>query len=225
MSNWFDEGVDDSRVLGYLPSGKVYKQAWSPSSNFRKVVNWIAIVFARLAVDINWVFKGLFIVRSRNLIDEWKYDYRIPDSVFYSTDEFEHQKDVFVMKYLMRGNIEWNYKAIANIYDYDVALYPATVYFKPSKLAHKIPHKIMSFDGNIRERLVVVLRGDGYDRIPHQVPHWLGNGKRLDKIKKLYATIKPASVQIIYMADSYNNWAYNAGEVLDFGQRMKFIKE
>ena len=46
--------------------------------------------------------------------------------------------------------------------------------------------------------MVVNFLATEYDSLPHSIPHKLGSGRKLEKIKKIYQTIKEAQCKILY---------------------------
>jgi len=183
MSLWFDSN-DQIRILqSYLPVGRVYKKAYSVGSTFYNIIRWQAASFQRLIDEFNLTFKGMFLCSDKTSIDKWKADYNIPNDVFYESAE-DNKKDVFALKYLMRGNKEWNYRAVANLYGVKVVIGIG-----------------LDENGNdAGNALTVSMVGLKTERIPHELPHILGNGFAPNKIMKMYAMMKPANCRIIYRA-------------------------
>jgi hypothetical protein len=204
MNLWFDREYQEQKLLGYMPKGSAYKQSFVKNTNFNNFLIWIATSFRWLVDEYNQTFKGNYICESDYLIDNWKKDYSIPGSndVFLVSEE-DNRADVFVLKYLMRGNTRWNFQAIANIYGIEVSVENGIDYFIDSRLPHKIPHEIVSFSGEITEVLVITFLGLEFDILPHDVPHILGTGARVEKIKKIYDIIKEAQCKIIYTGHSH----------------------
>jgi len=122
--------------------------------------------------------------------------------VFYLSD-VENRTDVFVLKYLMKGNTEWHFSAIANIYGVDVLIDNGRDYFQESRLPNRIPHKLYSGIDNVTNVLVIVFLTGDFDKLPHKLPHKLGSGRKLEKIKRIYGIIKEAQCKILYMPPRY----------------------
>lgn len=199
MSLWFNRECQDKILLKFLPKGKVYKQAHNEDSNFNKIIKWLASEFTWLIDNFNKVFKGMYVCESGYLIENFKKDYNIPNEVFYNADEKEHRKDIFTLRYLMRGNTEWHFRAIANIYGYDVDIMSGKEYFKKYRIANKIPHKIYGGIKNTNHILVVVFYNEEINAMQHKIPHKLGSGLKIEKIKKIYDIIKQSQIKIMYM--------------------------
>lgn len=198
MSLWFNREGQDEILLKYLPKGKVYKQAHIKGSNFNKIIKWIASGFTWLVDKYNQTFKGLYICESGYLIEGFKKDYGIPNSVFYNADEIEHRKDIFALKYLMKGNTEWHFRAIANLYGYDVDVYSGKSYFKQHRIPNKIPHKLYGDIENINNIIVIVFYNKEFLPLPHTIPHRLGSGLKISKVKKIFDIMKQSQIKIMY---------------------------
>ena len=198
MSLWFDRNNQEKIFQQYLPTGKAYKQASVEGSNFNKIIKWISFNFQWLVDRYNRVFKALYVCEGNYLVEKWKTDYNIPNSVFYLSEE-ENRTDVFVLRYLMKGNTSWHFQAIANIYGVDVNITSAKDFFQKSRLPSKIPHKLYGDIKNVTNVMSVNFFATGYDPLPHPIPHKLGIGKKLEKIKKIYQIIKEAQCNILYL--------------------------
>lgn len=198
MDLWFDRDNQEKILLKYLPIGRSYKQAFVEGSNFNKIIKWVSFSFQWLVDRYNKTFKGLYVCESDYLEEKWKTDYNIPNEVFYLSPD-ENRTDVFVLKYLMKGNTKWHFQAIANIYDVDVIITTAEDYFKPSWLPNEIPHKLYSSADNNHNVMVISFLAPEHDSLPHQIPHKLGSGLKIDKIKKVYNIIKEAQCKILYL--------------------------
>lgn len=199
MSLWFDRENQEKILLKYLPVGKSYRQAFVEGSNFNNLIKWISFNFQRLVDKYNRTFKGLYVCESDYLVERWKADYNIPSNVFYLSKD-ENKIDVFVLRYLMRGNTKWHFQAIANIYGVDVVITNARDFFKNSRLPNGIPHKLYAGVEDMNNVLVVNFLTTEYDTLPHSIPHKLGGGMKLEKIKKIYQVIKQAQCKILYLS-------------------------
>lgn len=182
MSLWFDTENQEQKLLNYMPKGKAYAQSKVKDSNFNNFILWISASFKSLVDKYNQSFKGLYLCVSDYLIENWRLDYSIPNDIFYFS-ESENRTDLFVLKYLMRGNTEWHFKAIASAYGIKVLVENGVDYYQD-------PLKT-----NI---LVITLEDQDFDRLPHSVPHFLRVGKGVGKIQKIYEIIKEAHCKIIY---------------------------
>lgn len=198
MSLWFSSENQEKILLKYLPSGRAYKQAFVDGSNFNKIIKWISFTFQNLVEKYNKVFKGLYVCESDYLLANWKTDYNIPNSTFYLSKE-ENKADIFVLRYLMKGNTKWHFQAIANIYGVDVVITSGADYFRRCRLPNNIPHKLCGNTENVANVLVVNFLDTVYSLLPHAVPHQLGNGRKIGKIKKIYHDIKEAQCKILYL--------------------------
>lgn len=182
MGLWFDTENQEQKFLNYMPKGKAYTQSKVKGSNFNNFILWISASFKSLVDKYNQSFKGLYLCVSDYLIESWRLDYSIPNSVFYFS-ETENRTDVFILKYLMRGNTEWHFKAIATAYGMKVLVENGVDFYQdPAKT-------------NI---LVITLESQDFDRLPHSVPHVLRSGRELIKIQTIYEIIKEAHCKIIY---------------------------
>lgn len=198
MNLWFDRNNQEKILLKYLPTGRSYKQAFVEGSNFNKIIKWISFNFQWLVDRYNRTFKGLYVCESDYLEEKWKIDYNIPNEVFYLSQD-ENRTDVFVLRYLMKGNTKWHFQAIANIYGVDVIITNGKDYFERSRLPNRIPHKLYAGVDNVTNVMVVNFLASEYNSLPHQIPHKLGSGRKLEKIKKVYGIIKEAQCKILYL--------------------------
>lgn len=204
MSLWFNREEQDKILLKYLPKGKVYKQAHITGTNFNKIIKWIASGFTWLADEYNQTFKGMYICESSYLIDGFKRDYNIPNETFYNAEVEEHRRDIFALRYLMKGNTEWHFRAIANLYDFDVDVVSGKEYFKQYRIPNKIPHKLYGGIENINHILVIIFYNEDISPMPHKIPHKLGSGLKIAKVKKIYDIIKQSQIKIMYMKPAFS---------------------
>lgn len=200
----FNRENQEQKFLNYLPKGKVFKQARLQGTNFNKFIKWIAKGFEWLVDRYNLYFRGLFICESIFLIDKFKKDYSIPNKVFYQTTDEEHQVDVKVLRYLMWGNTTWHFKTIAQMYGLCIGVQNGVDYFRKSRIPNQIPHKLYSDFGNTNNIMVVTLYQQDADILPHSIPHKLGAGLKLEKIKNIFDKIKPAHTKILYLQGDYD---------------------
>lgn len=203
---YFNRENQEQIYLNNLPKGRIYKQAKKQDTNFNKFVKWIAKGFEWLVDKYNETFKGLFICESKFFIEQFKKDYNIPNEVFYETTNDEHQQDVKVLKYLMRGNTAWNFKAIASMYGIGVEVYAGEDYYADFDfdiLPHSVPHKLYGRFNSLGNIIVIVINTDdtGKDILPHSVPHILGTSLKIRKLKKIYDIIKPTHTRVIYYSE------------------------
>jgi len=198
---FFNKDNQENTVLNYLPKGRIFKQARIIGSAFNKIIKWKAKFFEDLVETYNETFKGLFICESTFLIEQHKKDYSIPNEIFYQTTVEEHRQDIIVLKYLMSGNQKFHFEAIAKVYGICVVATAGSEYLKNTRLPHKIPHKLISGYINPRNILIIQVFSDSVDVLPHKVPHILGSGLKIEKLKKIYAKIKPAQTKIIYVSE------------------------
>lgn len=196
---FFNRDNQKNIILNYLPKGRIFKQAFIDGTNFNKVIKWLAKVFEDLVDVYNETFKGLFICESTFFIEQFKKDYSIPNEIFYETTVEEHQADIKVLKYLMSGNQKFHFEAIASQYGVCVVATDGETYLKDTRLPHKIPHKLISGYTNPKNILIIQIFNDTVDILPHKIPHILGSGLKIEKLKKIYAKIKPAQTRILYV--------------------------
>lgn len=204
MSLWFNEDNQEDILIKCMPKGKVYKQLKIKGSNFNKLIKWLSSSFLWLVKMYNKTFKGMYICKSTYLIENFKKDYNIPNEVFYSTDIDEHRRDIFVLKYLMKGNTEWHFRAVANIYGYDVDVISGKEYFRQYRIPNKIPHKLYSGVENINDVLVIIFYNDEKNIMPYKIPHKLGSGSKVAKIKKIFDIMKQSQVKIVYLKPKFS---------------------
>lgn len=181
MSMWFKDENQIEILQGYLPVGRIFKKAYSPFSTFYNIIRWQASSFSWLVEKFNDTFKGMYLCSDKTLIDKWKSDYNIPNGIFYESKD-ENKKDIFALRYLMRGNTEWNFRAVANLYGVDVVILPGV-----DDAGHEA--------GN---SMIVTFVGIAVRRIPHKLPHVLGDGNKANKIMEMYAMMKQAQCHITY---------------------------
>lgn len=200
MNEWFDTEQQKEKLLGYMPKGRAYKQAYKAGRNFSKFMGWASSGFSDLVHKYNRSFMGMFITESDYLLEKWKDDYSIPSDIFYEHPT-ENWRDVFVLKYLMRGNKEWNYRAIANIYGIDIIIYKGHEYVQKSRLPNPVPHRIQNISNS--ESVIVISFVDvDYDKLGSSKED-VAKKKLIDKIKKVYKTIKEAQLRIVYLPLEY----------------------
>jgi hypothetical protein len=200
---FFNRDNQEKIFLNYLPKGRILKQARMQGTNFNKLIKWIASGFEWLIDTYNIYFKGLYICESKFFIENFKKDYSVPNEIFYQTTNEEHQADIKVLKYLMWGNTTWHFKKIAQMYGICVGVKNGVDYFQNSRIPNKIPHKLFSDFGNTNHLLVVTIYQQDTDILPHTIPHKLGAGLKLEKIKKIYDKIKPSHTKILYLQGDY----------------------
>lgn len=202
MNEWFDTDEQKEKLLGYMPKGRAYKQAYKIGKNLSKFMKWASVGFEDLIVEYNRSFMGLFVPESDYLLQKWKDDYSIPNDVFYESPS-ENWRDVFVLKYLMRGNKDWNYRAIANIYDIDIVIYRGHEYVQKSRLPNPVPHRIQNIS-NSESVIVISFINVDYDKLGRSKEDE-AKRKLINKIKKIYSTIKEAQLRIVYLPLEYES--------------------
>jgi len=205
MSLWFNREEQDKILLKYLPTGKVYKQAHLEGTNFNKLIKWIASGFTWLVDRYNETFRGLYVCESGYLIDNFKKDYNIPNEIFYNTDDFEHRKDIYILKYLMQGNTAWHFKAIANMYGYDVKVISGVEYLRGKRFVYKFPVKIGLGITDPNNILVVFFKQKEVSGFAYKFPLGFRGNKNIIKIKKIYDIIKQSQTRILYIVDETLN--------------------
>lgn len=210
---YFNSGDQEQVILSYVPRGRVFRQVGIEGKNFNKLIKWMAKFFRDLAEVYNETFKGLFICESTFFIEQYKKDYSIPNEIFYATTVEEHQADIKVLKYLMSGNQKFHFEAIAQMYGVCVVATDGETYLKNTRIPTKIPHKLIGNYVNPKNILVVTIFSDAVDILPHKVPHILGSGLKIEKLKKIYAKIKPAQTKILYMFELAEKAQYEGVEI------------
>lgn len=197
---FFNRENQDKILLGYLPKGSIFQKAHIEGTNFNKLIKWIAIGFQWLIDKYNETFMGIFICKSDFFIEQFKKDYGIPNEIFYQTTKEEHVADIKVLKYLMRGNMAWNFKAIADQYGICVKVESGRDYYFVSRLPARLPYKLFDLSQllNINNILVVTIYQDQSSNLPYKLPLKLGTSLKENKMKQIYDKIKPAQTSIIY---------------------------
>lgn len=180
---WFEVDEQEEIFINYLPKGAAYKQASVQGSNFNNLVKTLAGSFQWLAIRFNSTFRGLFVTESNVLIDHWKKDYNVPNTIFKTSKT--NRIDVFTLKYLMRGNTDWHFRAIANIYLIDVIIEAGSKDHPPEA-------------GKTVDYMTVKYISKDKFNLPYRVPHHLRFDEGLIKLKQIYEIIKPSNIQIIY---------------------------
>ena len=204
MDLWFNEDSQEDILIDYMPKGKVYKQLKIKGSNFNKLMIWLSSSFLWLVEMYNITFKGVYICKSTFLLDNFKKDYNIPNEVFYNTDIDEHRKDIFALRYLMKGNTEWHFRAVANMYGYDVDVISGKEYFRKYRIPNAIPQKLYSGIENVNNVLVIIFYSDEKATMPDKIPHKLGSGLKIAKIKKIFDIMKQSQVKIMYLKPKFS---------------------
>lgn len=194
---WFNKDNQLPKLLGYLPLGRAYKQAYIKGSNFNRLMAWVASGFEWLIDKYNANFKGLYINESGLFIDSWRKDYNIPNEIFYY-DEVENRIDAFVIKYLMSGNTAWHYLAIASAYNIAIEFVEADEQFNSDLFPIPLPTTFNSIDVDA-ETLVIAIKPTDNNAYPLDMPINFTNDKKLTKLKRIYDIIKPAQLQILYV--------------------------
>jgi len=193
---WFNEGEQDKILIRFFAKGRVYRNIRVAGKNFNNLILWMASGFSWLIAEYNKVFAGLFICESSHLVDDFKKDYGIPSKLF--SVSTENRVDVFVMKYLMRGNRAWDFYAVAKAYGLDIRVITGREYYENSRIPNKIPHKLYAGVLDVDNILIIVFMGDEFASMPYKVPHKLGSGQVLAKIKRVFGIMKEAQTRIIY---------------------------
>lgn len=202
---FFNKEDQENIILNYMPKGRIFRQAKKIGSNFNKVIKWMAKFFEDFVDAHNDSFRGLFICESTFFIEQFKKDYSIPNEIFYATTVEEHQQDIKVLKYLMSGNQKFHFEAIASLYGVCVIVTDGETFLKNTRIPNKLPHKIVTGYTNPKNVLVIQIFSDAVDVLPHSVPHILGSGLKVAKLKKIYAKMKPAQTRILYVDELAEN--------------------
>ena len=171
--------------LDYMPRGRIYKQARIPGSLFNKIIKWITLQFEVLLKQYNETIEGLFVCVSLKFLPNYQTDYNMPNEIFY-INQTDSDVDVFVSKYLLRGNTEWYFRAIANAYGVDVIVRSNKEAFRntpPQGTGGTVYITIVDFNAGV---------------LPYDLPFPLGLGRKRDKIKALYEIIKSAETRLVY---------------------------
>lgn len=191
MTLWFEVDEQEKILIDYMPRGAAYKQARINGSNFNNFIKAISKSFEWLAIRYNNVFRGLFITESPFLLSRWETDYGILNRVFSSDTAHiptltENRLDIYALRYLMNGNTEWNFRAIANLYFVDVII-EAGDSEHPPVVGQTSNYITVKYIERIQEGL------------PYNIPHYLTTDETFNKIKYIYQIIKPSHIKITYL--------------------------
>lgn len=181
----------------YTPTGKVFQKKREASSGLFQYFEGITKEQGRLIDGFNSFFDGLFPKISTELLEYHEFDLGIPDNTFSGQGSLEdRQRDVVVKKYMMRGNRLQDFYDIATIYGVAVRIrtgLQATVF--PLSL----PLLFASTVDAERHTLYIELIESGSLIFPLPFPVQFAAESNVDKIKKIYNHIKPATTRIIYL--------------------------
>lgn len=173
-----------TNIDDYLPVGKAYYKYKEEGSIAWKRKMWAVEMLTLLAKDIVDVFKGCFVGESNHFADEWKKDYSIPDLIYSKNDDLNF-RDVFVKKYLARGNTEWHFRAIANIYGMDCLIRTGDEYINEFGSLPTTHYKNIS-----PYRLVVVsIFGGGEPHFPLEFPFVFGSEDYIKRLTDIYQSM------------------------------------
>jgi hypothetical protein len=190
MSLLFRSIDQDKIVIQYLPPGRIYKKAGQAGTNFNKLIQWLAAFFTGTIKEFNTSILALFISRSYLFKPRWGSDYDIPSELFPAVEK-ENRTDVYVVKYLMRGNTARHFVDIANIYGVGIKMeHGKHAIDALSRLPHDVPHKLLSDTITTYDRVIITL-----------ITTRSNNDARVVKIKKILETIKQAHTAIIFDAN------------------------
>ena len=190
MSLLFKSANQDKIFLQYLPRGRIYRNAWKAGTNFNKFIKWIGAFFSGTIKEFNVSLLALFISRSYLFKTRWGNDYDVPSELFPAV-ESENRTDVYVVKYLMRGNTARHFVDIANVYGVGIKMEHGhhAIDIK-ARLPHNVPHKLLSDTVTTYDRVIITL-----------ITTRSNNDARVVKIKKILETIKQAHTAIIFDAN------------------------
>ncbi len=196
-------------LLKYLPTGKAYTQAYAEGSNFNKLMEWLASFFDNFIIYINKLLTARFLCLSNFFVKESMADHLLPNDIFYLSDPQHNNIDLFVMQYLMKGNTEWHFQAIANIYDFDVLFGREHGEYDPD---YNPP--VDRKDYNV---LYVTFYPPAQAGFEYDFDFPFGDAIGT-KIKQIYEIIKEAQVKIIYLKPKFtilreDYWDYLPGDV------------
>jgi len=143
------------------------------------------------------LFDGLFPKTSTDLLEYHELDLGIPDDIFSGQGSIEdRQRDVIVKKYMMRGNRLQDFYDIANIYG-------VTVTIKTGLQVAVFPLLfpiVFSADADAeRNTLYITISTDADFIFPLPFPIQFASESNVDKVKKIYNHIKPATTRIVYL--------------------------
>ena len=205
------------KYLSCLPSGKVYAKAYEDGSNFNKIIKWLANSFLMLCMLFKNTLQSFFVCEKNSDIRSYMLDYNMPNAIFYDSDDDENRRDLYVQKYLMRGNTAWHFYAIASIYNITIRITPLGLvsdgifalqfpftFGGDREIADPYPIEFpfvfgdKTVDNPLGTTLVIeILKPDNTD-FAYDYPIKYGDEKRINKIKTIYDIIKEAQTRIIY---------------------------
>ncbi len=198
MSEFFNTKDQHSIMLDYFPTGKAFLKASEEGTNFFNLVKFIAQANTETIEKLNKNFKSNFICLSNDSIKQLKKDYNIPNNVFYLTDDEINRVDVFVLKHLMKGNTEWHYRAIANIYGLDILLG-----WEYGDRPTNIPAEDYPYDGTEKHTLFITFYPLPSSSFALEFDVVFGSTVE-DKIKGIFDIIKPPHIDIVYKSPPYD---------------------
>ena len=180
----------------YVPSGKLFKQKRNLLSGLFKYFLGTSNEQRKLIDIINSIFDGLFPKTSTVLLEYHEKDLGIPDNIFsgIGTTE-ERQIDVIVKKYMMRGNRAQDFLDIANVYGITVVL---TTGIQTALFPLLFPVNFSASPEESRNTLYIKITIDGDLTFPLPFPVGFSAVSNVDKIKKIFNHINPATTKIIY---------------------------
>ena len=181
----------------YSPSGKIFAKRRDTSSNLYKFFDGVSKEQGRIIDTLNGLFDGLFPKTSTDLLEYHELDLGIPDDIFSGQGSIEdRQRDVIVKKYMMRGNRLQDFYDIANIYG-------VTVTIKTGLQVAVFPLLfpiVFSADADAeRNTLYITISTDADFIFPLPFPIQFASESNVDKVKKIYNHIKPATTRIVYL--------------------------
>lgn len=186
-----------------LPVGRFKDKIIQPYKNFYKLLQVFSKGFLTIYENFNFVIKGILqfsnnsidhiwrLVKSESndqILKTWLDLYNLPNNIFYISNE-DNSIDIFVIRFLMRGNTRWHFKMIAKIYELDIDIeYSNEFYFK-----NRFPYRfVFRFEPFFKKLLnIVFIRFKRND-----------NNQRIEKVKKIFEFIKPIGMNIKYLRPS-----------------------
>ena len=188
MSLLFSSTNQEKILLRFLPIGRVYSSAYKNGTNFNKLIKWQGEFFSGTIREFNQSILALFISQSYLFKERWGDDYSVPSAMFPASPS-ENRTDIYVIKYLMRGNTARHFIDIANIYGVGIKMeHGRHAIDLLNRLPHKVPHKLLSDVVTTEDRVVVTL-----------LTNRANNDARIIKIKKILETMKQAHTAIIFV--------------------------
>lgn len=196
LFNTYSEQEQARITTEYAPNGRLFNQKRNFLSGLFSYFLGTSAEQVRLINTINTMFDGLFPRENTSLLEYHERDLAIPDNIFSGAGTIEERQiDVIVKKYMMRGNRTQDYIDIANIYGISITIATG---LQTAVFPLAFPINFSSSADDERNTLYISITSDSSLVFPLPFPIGFSAGSNVDKIKKIFNHIKPATTRIIY---------------------------